>query len=89
MSEYTPKYPIVLVEWKDAATIKENWHEIKKDIQEASTCMSVGYMVAKNKNVLTLYAHIGLEDDWSSECGKGNMIIPTKMVRSIKYLKTS
>jgi hypothetical protein len=49
--------------------------------------MSVGYMVAKNKNVITLYAHIGLEDEWSKACGKGNIIIPVKMVKSLTYLK--
>lgn len=89
MKQFIPKYPIVLIEWEDAATIKDNWHEVKKDIIEASTCLSVGYMVAKNKKVVTLYAHIALEDDWSVECGKGNMIIPVKMIRSIKHLTIS
>lgn len=78
-----------MIEWQDAATIKENWHEVKKDIKEASTCISVGYMVAKNKSVITLYAHIALEDEWSMECGKGNMIIPVKMIKSIKILTSS
>lgn len=86
MSLY-PKYPIVLIEWEDAATIKDNWHEVKTDIQCASLCMSVGYMVAKNKKVITIYAHIALEDDWAQEAGKGNMIIPVKMIKSIIYLK--
>jgi hypothetical protein len=84
-----PKYPIVLIIWQDAATIKDNWHSLERGIQHASVCASVGYMIAKNKNVITLYAHIALEDEWSEEAGKGNMIIPVKMVKSITYLKGS
>jgi hypothetical protein len=87
VSNFYPKYPIVLVEWQDAMTIKDNWHAVEKELEEPATCLSVGYLVAKNKKLVTLYAHIALEDKWTEECGKGNMIIPVKMIKSIKYLK--
>lgn len=85
-SNHTISYPLVAIEWKDAMTIKDNWHDLEKEINEPATCMSVGYLVGDNEKVKILYAHIALEDEWSKECGKGNMIIPTASIISIKKL---
>jgi len=82
-----PDYPLVLIEWKDAMTIKDNWHPMVEDIDEPATCVSVGYLVGNKKHVKILYAHIALEDKWSDACGKGNIIIPTKSIVGMKYLK--
>lgn len=85
-ADYRIKYPLVSIEWKDAMTIKDNWHSLEKEISEPATCMSVGYLVGDNDKVKILYAHIALEDNWSQESGKGNMIIPTASIVSIKKL---
>jgi hypothetical protein len=47
-AEYAIKYPLVSIEWKDAMTIKDNWHNLEKDITEPATSMSVGNLVADN-----------------------------------------
>ena len=81
------RYPIVLIEWTDALTIKDNWHSLEKNLDDPAICMSVGYLVKDGDKVKILYAHIALEDEWSNECGKGNIIIPTSAIRSMRVLK--
>lgn len=81
------KYPLVLIKWTDAQTIKDSWHSLEKNIEEPAICMSVGYLVGDKKKVKILYSHIALEDEWTNECGKGNIIIPTKSIIYIKKLK--
>lgn len=80
------QYPLVMIEWRDAMTIRDNWHDIEKEINDPATCISVGYLVGDKENVKILYSHIAVEDEWTKECGKGNMIIPTSNIVSIKKL---
>jgi hypothetical protein len=81
------KYPLVIIEWSDAMTIKDNWHTPEKDIDEPAICISVGFLIGDKPNVKILYASIALEDQWTQECGKGNIIIPTNTIISMKKLQ--
>lgn len=82
-----PNYPLVLIEWTDAQTIKDNWHTPEKELEDPAVCVSVGYLVGDKKKVKILYSHIALEDEWTNECAKGNIIIPTNAIVSMKKLK--
>lgn len=82
-----PDYPLVMITWTDAANINDNWHPLETDYTIPATCVSVGYLVGDHKKVKTLYAHIALEDERTNACGKGNMMIPTTQIISIKKLK--
>lgn len=83
------KYPIVIIEWSDAMTVKDNWHEPIRDIETPATCVSVGFLIEDKEKVKILYASISGEDEWAKECGKGNMIIPTNQIISMKILNES
>lgn len=79
-------YPLVIIEWSDAMTIKDNWHQMETEINEPAVCISVGYLVGDKEKVKILYSHIALEDKHTNECGKGNIIIPTNAIISMRKL---
>jgi len=55
-------------------------------VEKPAICISVGYLIGDKENVKIIYPHIALEDEWSGECGKGAIIIPTISIVGIKEL---
>jgi hypothetical protein len=81
-----PGYKLVLIEWMDSYTDPKSWHKPETNIESPATCISVGYLVGDKEKVKIVYPHIALEDDWTGECGKGAIIIPTIAIVGIKEL---
>ena len=77
------KYPLVLVEWQDAA-IAERWAAIKDVLNEGTTmpCISVGWLMQENADRLIVAAQL----DGGEECGL-RVTIPRVCVKAITHLR--
>ena len=78
------KYPIVFVVWEDAFSV-DAWTSDTEIVEDKLICIhSVGFLIIKNKNKITL----SLNHDLDSDTLSCVINIPRKMVKSIKFLKT-
>ena len=77
---------LVLVEWLDSRR-GEGWTRIDDlcaDL-EATRCKSVGWIIAQDKNSLTLAGHLAENPE---QCC-GDMTIPAKAILSVSPLRTT
>ena len=82
------KFKLVLVEWLDSQGPEGSWHSISdennKNYIEEMKCNSVGFLLYDGKDCKRIMPHIsgalaGLQ-------GRGDLLIPTKAILSIKEL---
>lgn len=52
-------YRLVHVEWEDSAQPISNWVWIDEHATKAVRCISVGYLIAENKNAISIAANLG------------------------------
>jgi len=59
------KYPLVRIEWADAATL-DYWKEVADIDADPQPCVSVGYLVRETKRAVCLSGTLGGEDACAS-----------------------
>lgn len=78
---------LLLVEWEDSARPLSEWRYIDDaPSMEIIRCLSVGWVISENKQLLMLAPNIGNVDS-ESEQACGFMRIPKKSITSIKVLE--
>jgi hypothetical protein len=82
---------LVWIKWTDSHSPSESkWRPIDeiKNENEKMILISVGYLVAENKDVLTVVPHIHSEEMKNIvDNGKGDMVIPKVSIIERKILK--
>ena len=81
------KFPRVEVEWDDAR-VKGGWRGLKEYRSYGLVrCRAIGYVIRRDRKVLTLVQQIGLkrEDDGEQDVSDG-IIIPASCVKRIHRL---
>jgi hypothetical protein len=73
---------LVLVEWLDSHYVP-GWH-YDKPATEPKTNRSVGWLVYKGPNAITIAAHMAVEDEPQRS---GEMTIPTQAIVKIRTLQ--
>ena len=78
--------PMVRVTWMDAKDGQSGWHSVE-DIRKESlaTCYSVGWMVTKDDERTVVMGDFS--DEENNEDGGRHIVIPSKWVNKIEYLK--
>ena len=78
--------PMVRVTWMDAKDGQSGWHSVE-DIRKESlaTCYSVGWMVTKDDERTVVMGDFS--DEENNEDGGRHIVIPSRWVRKIEYLK--
>ena len=61
----TGKYPLVRIEWADAATL-DYWKDVADIDAEPQACVSVGYLVHETKRAVCLSGTLGGDDACAS-----------------------
>jgi len=77
---------MVLVEWVDSRLPTARWQFMEDYIiPSICDCLSIGFLIEKNKTQLVLASHLG---DWDNEDKQiaGVTVIPTCSVRKITIL---
>lgn len=78
---------LVLVEWVDSAQPEPSWRFIENSPDlEVIECVSVGWIVGKNKGVLMLAPNLGDIQSGGSAQASGFIRIPTTAVTRIADL---
>ncbi len=82
---------LVLINWLDSHGTLEGWQIIEDENKpEPLQCQSVGWLLHNNKDCKVIIPHIGGGNDTQFPFqGRGELIIPTKSIVSIKELKTA
>lgn len=81
------KHKLVLIEWEDSVLGFQGWKEISDNLNLPTQFISVGFLVSKSKEKITLYPHIE-DSEEINIVGAGDITIPTSAIRKIVYLKT-
>lgn len=84
-----PPYPLVYVEWEDHAGT-DGWMPIDDVIRangDSCLCYSVGWLIAENKERITIAASIGTSTDVKpkADCA-GQMIIAKALIKSRRVI---
>ncbi len=77
-------FDLVMVEWLDSRR-GEGWVRLNELDATATKCRSVGWVVAKSDDSLTLAGHLGEDPD---QCC-GDLTIPQRAISSVRHLKVT
>jgi hypothetical protein len=80
-------FPLVLIEWEDSAQPRPAWEWVDNyELENAISCVSVGYLVAQSPNALAIAPNLG-----DRECPRaqasGIFRIPRSAVRRIREIR--
>ncbi len=78
---------LVLIEWVDAHS-HDRWVEIEVSVESCETALirSVGWLLKKTKNCVTIAPHISKVGSIDSHVS-GDMTIPAKAIRKMTVLR--
>ncbi len=80
---------LVLIEWIDSFGCSSTWQKLEANDPKPLNCQSVGWLLHDGKKCKVIVPHITKPEDGFSQQGMGDLTIPSKVIRSIKVLKTS
>jgi hypothetical protein len=90
MTKFQPlaEYPLVLIEWVDSSRIGEGWTDVA-EIKEPDPhkCVSVGFLVKKNKRGKILLPTIADVDHEDNRHSHGGIMIPNCSIISQRRLR--
>lgn len=80
---------LVIVDWEDAWCNTDAWKSLESIIRDNQPrkCQSIGILLAKDKNTLTVVPHRFDIENETYQSGTGEMHIPAKAVKKIKVIK--
>jgi hypothetical protein len=79
-------FPLVLIEWQDATGGKSDWTPVAVMNEELPICTSVGYVLHKGKDKLTLLPHYIPGSD-GEPWGFGEVTVPIKTIVKMTVLR--
>ena len=79
---------LAFIEWQDASgPATARWDHVDEWEHDSYMCYSVGWILAKGADYISLVPHFGHVNEPSNEQMTGMMQIPRKMVKRVVYLK--
>ena len=83
----TLKWPLVRIRWLDSTSAPKGWIAVQdwKGIGSLE-CISVGYLIAEDRETKTIAPHLAYPDDEAQCQGNGIMVIPSGAITSTEYL---
>jgi hypothetical protein len=82
-------FPLVLIEWQDATGGYRDWTQLEFLMRELPICVSVGYLIYKGKDRLTLLPHYikDMPEEGSVPFGFGEITVPIKTIVKMTVLR--
>lgn len=80
------KHDLILVEWNDSAR-SEGWHFLEGIPDRPHPVLSIGWILVKTRDHVTLVPHIAANKDGDFDQFLGTLCIPRHAVKRIVVLK--